>query len=183
MTFLLLALLTGAPEKVPLWVTFDVLNPKRLGGHRILHLEDVVGPRAKSDIPGLSIPRAVLIAATTAEACRRPGSVCAELEQLSKIPGGLVIGVVLVDREGAPRAEREILETEYSFPLTVDTYGVVGQALSLDRPGVCLVVYSNGQAARLVPPSEGSDRSLRERFSASVEAAFREALRRDEEER
>lgn len=184
MAGLILALLIGAPEKAPLWVTFDVLNPERLGGHRILHLEDVVGPRAKDDIPGLSIPRAVLIGATTAGRCQNEaGSLCGRMEQLAKIPHGLVIGVILADREGAPAARRAMLETEYSFPLTVDSYGVVGQALALDRPGVCLVVYSTGEAVRLVPPPDGSDRSIRERFAARVETAFREALRRDEEER
>jgi hypothetical protein len=180
MTPLLLLLMIGA-ERAPLWVTFDVLNPRTLGGHRILHLEDVVGPRARDDVPGLVRPRAVLIFSATLEQCGT-GSLCQVAQQLAEIKGGLVVGVVLAERETVLRAKREIPRFEYSFPLTVDAYGVVGQALKLDRPGVFLVVNSNAEVARLVPPSEGTDRTVRDRFFAEVKAAFLEALRQDEEE-
>jgi hypothetical protein len=180
MIALLLSLLIGA-EKAPLWVTFDVLNPRALGGHRILHLEDVVGPRARSDVPGLVRPRAVLIFSATLEQCGK-GTLCQAAEKLASLPGALVVGVVLAERETVLRAKREIPRFEYSFPLTVDAYGVVGQALRLDRPGVFLVVNSNAEVARLVPPSEGTDQIVRDRFLAEVRATFQEALRQEEEE-
>ncbi len=177
---LLLLLLFGG-ERVPLWVTFDVLNPRTLGGHRILHLEDVVGPDARDDIPGLVHPRAVLIFSTTLEQCET-GTLCRTAQQLAEIKGGLVVGVVLAEREAVVRVKREIPRFEYSFPLTVDAYGVLGQALKLDRPGVFLVVNSKSDVARFVPPSEGSDQTLRDRFLAEVKGAFLEASKREEEE-
>ena len=177
----LLLLLLIAAERAPLWVTFDVLNPRTLGGHRILHLEDVVGPRARDDVPGLVRPRAVLIFSATLDQCGK-GTACQTAQQLAEIKGGLVVGVVLAERESVLRAKREIPRFEYSFPLTVDSYGVLGQALKLDRPGVFLVVNSNAEVVRLVPPSEGSDRSVRDRFLAEVKETFLDALRREEEE-
>jgi hypothetical protein len=178
---MLLLLLLIAVERAPLWVTFDVLNPRTLGGHRILHLEDVVGPRARDDVPGLVRPRAVLIFSATIDQCGK-GSVCQQAQQLAEIKGGLVVGVVLAERENVLLAKREIPRFEFSFPLAVDSFGVLGQALKLDRPGVFLVVNSNAEVVRLVPPSEGSDRTIQERFLAQVKATFLDALRRDEED-
>jgi hypothetical protein len=178
---LLLLVLSMVLERAPLWVTFDVLNPRTLGGHRILHLEDVVGPRARDDVPGLVRPRAVLIFSATLDQCGK-GTLCQTAQQLAEIKGGLVVGVVLAERENVLKAKREIPRFEYSFPLTVDSHGVLGQALKLDRPGVFLVVNSNAELERLVPPSEGSDRTVQDRFFAQVKSTYLNALKRDEEE-
>jgi len=178
---LLLLLLLLSADRAPLWVTFDVLNPRTLGGHRILHLQDVVGPRARDDVPGLVRPRAVLIFSATLDQCEK-GTLCQAAQQLAEIKGGLVVGVVLAERENAAQAKREIPRFEYSFPLTVDSFGVLAQALKLDRPGVFLVVNSIGEIVRLVPPTEGTDRSVQERFLLEVKETFLDALRRDDEE-
>lgn len=180
----MLSLLLGlSAVPAPLWVTFDVANPASVGGHRILHLEDIVGPRARADVPGLPNPRAIVIASLRPGDCgAKPSPLCTKLRQLSEIPWGLVLGVILASRQDADRVRRDLEQHEYPFPLTVDTHGVVARALDLDRPGVCLVLNSTAEVARMSPPSEGSDRASVERFMALVEGSFLAALRKNEEE-
>lgn len=142
--WLLLAL---AAPPAPLWLTFDVANPQTVGGHRILHLEDVVGPKRRRDIPGLPSAEAALVFSVQPEGCGASGGLCARVAQLTaaaRARGALVVGVVLASREEAVAAARSVREGRHPFPVTFDTHGLARKALALDGPGVFVVIDAEG---------------------------------------
>lgn len=186
----LLSLAAQTPERVPGWITFDVANPAALGGHRILHLEDVVGPRARKDVPGLPAPKVVLIFTADREDC--PGGpkasqrsdLCGRMARLATskaAKGSLVVGVVLSKAETASVDRGSLLRSDYPYPVTVDEHGLIRRGLRADRPGVILVVDSSLGGLRLVPPSRATGEA-RDRYMGEIRSALRRALEREKED-
>jgi hypothetical protein len=175
----------GQEETAPAWLTFDVLNPDSVSGHRILHLEDVLQPKKAggSDAP---VARAVLMVAVTLDECvdpARAGSMCVRVGTLAEEArpiGGLVIGVLLDSADAVARARKEVPSLHRPFPIAQDGHGITRHALKLDRPGEILVINSLGRFVRFSQPSE-SGRDL-ERKLDEARRAFLAALKRDRED-
>ncbi|MBK6684807.1 MAG: hypothetical protein IPG45_10065 [Deltaproteobacteria bacterium] len=180
---LLLGLL-GALEGIER-LTVEVLNPSTFGGHRIFHLEDVLGKRRRLDIPNLPAPRVVLIFTVEAEGCRDLASGwCGAVDEMLKAPWakeGLALAVVLANRDAEEELSRLIPYAGFRFPVSVDAHGLLRQTLKVVRPGEFLVVQSNGENSRISPPSNLASEAARGRHLKEVEKAFEEAIRRDKE--
>ena len=142
----LLLALAGA-QLAPLSLTFDVANPQTLGGHRILHLEDVVGPKRRRDVPDLPAAEAVLLFSVQPDGCGASGGLCAQVAEITEEArqrGALVIGVILASREQAVSAAPAVRQGRHPFPVTFDTHGLARRTLALDGPGVFVVIDSEG---------------------------------------
>lgn len=168
-TWLLLGLV-GA--QVPLWVTFDVANPSTVGGHRVLHLEDVVGPDQRRDIPGLPIATAVLVFSVRAEDCAAQGFCAAIAEWSAKLRGAgvLVVAVVPTERDRADALRARMATVPHPFAVSVDPYGVVSTLVGLERPGTFVLIDGKGRSRRWTP---GAGRAT---LSARSLAQIRDAL-------
>lgn len=189
LVLLSLAAQTGG-ERVPGWVTFDVANPRTLGGHRILHLEDVVGPRTRDDVPGLPAPKVVLIFTAAPSDCpglkaeRRGRDLCEDIARFATAKwakGSLVVGLVLAEEESAGGARARLLRSDYPYPMSVDEHGLVRRALNADRPGVVLVVDSRLEGVRLSPPAR-MEGAARDRYLGEIRVALERALEREKED-
>lgn len=176
--------LLAAPEGLER-LTAQVLNPSSLGGHRIFHLDDVLGARRRTDIPGLPSPRVVLIFTVGPEGCRsKEAGWCGAIDEMmgaAWAKEALALGVVLASRDGAEELSRVIPYAGFRFPVTVDAHGLLRQTLKVVRPGEFLVVQSNGENTRLAPPSNLAQGAARARFLKEVEQTLEEAIRRDQE--
>ncbi|MEQ9503189.1 MAG: hypothetical protein RIT81_40355 [Deltaproteobacteria bacterium] len=188
---LVLGALSGqtAVERVPGWVTFGVANPKALGGHRILHLEDVIGARARDDIAGLPSPKVVVLFLVTPSDCPGPAKTgasrtfCDQMTGFATRPwakGSLFVGVVLAEEETAGEARAKLLRSEYPYPVSVDEHGIVRRALKSDRPGEVLVVDSRLEVVRLAPPARSEGVSW-DRHLGRIRVAIERALEREGE--
>ncbi len=159
----------------PWWVTFDVLNPQVVGDHKILHLEDIIGPKRRGDIAQLPQPSVVVIFSVAPEQCPpTPGALCEDVRRtlaasLSK--GALLVAVLAAERVDAA-------QFLYPFVVARDVRGLARQGLSLDRPGTFVVVDSKGEVTRL--PSVATNRWQRrlEELKVMVESA----IQKDQEE-
>ncbi|MEM7676512.1 MAG: hypothetical protein AAF449_10960 [Myxococcota bacterium] len=155
-----------------MWRTLDIADRAQLGGHRILHLEDVVGPGQRTDIPGLAPANAVLLFSVRAEDCRRTGP-CIDVAHWTasaRQSGGLVVGVVLTDRDEGETVRARLATMKAPIPLAVDPHGVVRSLAKLTPPGTFVLIDSQGESRRWTP-SAG-----RATVSDDVRAAIREAF-------
>ncbi len=190
-TLLVLATLGGqtAVERVPGWVTFGIANPKALSGHRILHLEDVIGARARDDVAGLPSPKVVVLFTAARSDC--PGAAkttrfrtfCDQMANLATRPwakGSLFVGVVLAEEETAGEARAGLLRSDYPYPVSVDEHGIVRRALKSDRPGEVLVVDSRLEVVRLPPPARKEGVAW-DRHLGRIRVALERALEREGE--
>ncbi len=188
---LVLATLSGqtAIERVPAWVTFDIANPPALGGHRILHLEDVIGARARDDVAGLPNPNVVVLFTAAPSDCpgarkkrrKRSDTFCDAMARFATLPwakGSLFVGVVLVEKETAGEARAGLLRSDYPYPVSVDVHGVVRRALKSDRPGAVLVVDSRLEVVRLDPPARNEGVAW-DRHLGRIRVALERALERE----
>jgi hypothetical protein len=180
--FLALAL---ASPVAPRWLVFDLVDPAVAGGHRLLHLEDVVGPGRRADIPGLPAARAVLLVSLAPEDCVSPSAgLCAELAALTasaREAGGLVVGVVLSTREGSAAARAKVRTASPPFPVTLDLHRVARHALGFERPGQVILVDGGGVGRRLDPIPADRASEARARALEALRGAFDEAVRGDDE--
>ncbi len=162
---------------LPLWVTFDIINPESVGGHRILHLEDVIGPEHRRDVPGLPSPTAVLLFSVGPADCVSDG-LCAEVAAWSagaRKEGALVVAVVLTERERADAARTRLASAEHPLTIAVDPHGAVSALAGLQTPGTFIVVDSAGRSRRWAPEpgkAQVSSRAL-EQIRAALGAAAR----------
>jgi hypothetical protein len=173
----------GAARPMTLATTFQILNPGSVGGHRILHLEDVIGPRRRSDVPGLPSARAVLVFTTGREACGAVG-LCAEVERLTaplRQAGALVVAVALVRREESAALVRDLSQRAPALPVALEEHGVVGRTLGLDRPGLFVILDHHGEPLPLPPPPDLSDGELRGRHLGELRRMLEAALERDDD--
>ena len=192
-TLALWALLSGAPAPAPLWLTLDVANPETLGRHRLLHLEDVVGPDRRTDIPGLPKAEAVVLFSTRPDGCvgglgpdePKPSGLCAavaaRLEDLSR-RGVLVVGVLLATREEAAADLARVRRAAVPFPVTFDVHDLARQALGLEGPGQFVIISSEGLNIRVPGASKAGDDVQVTRHLELVRKTVLAALGRDEEE-
>ena len=175
----------GGAREVPGWVTFEVLDPATLGGHGIRHLEDVIGPNQRRDVPGLPDARAMLIFTVRPEDCARVGAgLCHQVARATaeaRKRGAVVLGVIQAERETAGRVRAVAAVAGHPFPVTVDTHGVARRFLGLDGPGLFLVVHSDLRGVRVAAPAAVEASERRSRHLDDVQRALAEALRRDEE--
>lgn len=169
------------------WMSFEVIDPRASGGHRILYLQDVLRPNPEAPVPGLPSARAVLIFSLAPAECGLSEGVdrCAELSQLvqwAKKRGGLVIGVLLNDEQEAPELKARLQQARLPFSVVADSYQVWRSLLKLSAPGSFLIVRPEDLAAdtpasllRLAPlAADGAD--ARARLLSRVKAAFKQAM-------
>lgn len=162
--------------QVPLWVTFDVANPRTVGGHRILHLEDVLGPNQRSSIPRLPRATAALIFAVRPEDCGDEGA-CAEVARWSRAArkaGGLVIAVILTERERADEVRSRMSTSAHPIAVAIDAEGVVSAIAGLEQPGTFVIVDGKGNTRRWTPAAgrvKVSARALEQIRAAFIRAA------------
>ena len=150
-----LGVLLAATNAVPLWITFDIANPGVVGGHRILHLEDVIGPGQRADIPRLPSASAVLMFAVRADDCDRDG-LCgrvARWSEAARAAQGLVVAVVLTERDRADAVRATMARLRLPIALAVDAHGVVRSLAGLDVPGTFVVIDGQGRSRRWTPPA------------------------------
>jgi len=138
---------------VPLWLTLDIANRPALGGHRILHLEDVVGPRQRTDIPGLKPVNAVLLFSVRDGDCRSTGPcvVVPRWMEADHHPDGLIVAVVLTGRDEGETVRVRLASMKVSIPLAVDPHGVVRSLAKLSAPGTFVLIDSKGESRRWTP--------------------------------
>ena len=139
--------------QTPLWVTFDVANPQVTGGHRILHLEDVLGPNQRSDIPRLPRAPAALIFSVRPDDCRDEG-LCRDVARWTAVArktGGLVIALVLTEREQAETIRSQLSTSGLPIVLAVDPDGVVSGLAGLQQPGTFSIIDGKGKTRRWTP--------------------------------
>lgn len=177
--------LWAAPEASRgLWLTLEVTNPSALGGHRILHVEDLVGPDRLS-LPRLPRPEAVLLFTTTVEECARAGGLCRRVEARTselRARGGLIVAVVLTTRERAPIARRAMAVVKIPIVLALDPHHHVERAFGVRGPGRFVVLDSEGVAQRVGAGSRSRAGSPADRDLARAVEALSFAMSRIEEE-
>lgn len=182
----LLALtLLAAPSPAPLWLTLDVANPPQFGGHRLLSLEDVIGPRRRDDIPGLPRPSAVLLFSVTPEGCSGTG-LCAEVARRTaeaRARGALVIAVVLASKEQAAAARAEVRRAGHPLVVTFDVHNLVRDALRLDVPATFYVIDAEGMNTARIQASKAGDPAQARRTIEQVRTVLLAATGPDEENR
>ncbi len=168
---LIAALIAQASPSLPEWITFEIVNADRANGHSILHLEDLLRPEG---IAGVPKPSALLLfSVREADCLPQGGGLCELVGELTRSTKGLLpIAVMLGTLEVAQRARRRLVRSAYSFPISVDPHGLVAKALKLNRPGVFIVVNSDGSSTRkTLPPNLGTQKLQAEK------ARFEELIR------
>lgn len=146
------------PESIPT-LALDVANPRRTG-RRILHFEDLIGPRARP----LAQPTKALLIVMLAPGTQQPRGASldaiAEASSALVAAGGMVVAVVM---PGATTPDDPPLDPEAQpFVVVRDTYGLAKRRLGLLGPGHALVVRSDGRIAGVFVP---------EALSAAVRSA------------
>ncbi len=147
------AFLLSAP---PSFLTLDVVNPASIGGHRLLTLDDVLGPRRRSDIPDLPAADALLIFSVTPQNCMAQG-VCervGRLTEAARAQGALVVGVILATKEQAGVAAVQVQRAQHPFPVAFDVHGLARRAFQFEGPGVFSVIDAKGMNVATVRPSK-----------------------------
>lgn len=181
----------AGPGPAPLWLTLDVVNPETVGRHRLLHLEDVVGPDRRSDIPGLPAASAVVLFSARPEACAPPAGpeaataglcaqVAAKLGDLTR-RGVLVVGVLLATREEAAAGISGVRRAALPFPVTFDVHGLARQALGLEGPGEFVIISADGLNIPVAGASKAGDPVQAARHLEQVRTTLLATLGRDEE--
>ena len=139
------------PASEGLWLTLEVQNPASLGGHHILHVEDLVGPD-RVEIPGLPRPAALLLFTTTAEDCADPRGLCRRVREQTEAVrkrGALVVAVVLTARERVPIVREKMAAVRTPIVLALDPHHHVERAFGLRGPGRFLVLDADGVSQRV----------------------------------
>lgn len=151
MQVLLLAAALSAFAEVPR-LALDVANPHRVG-RTVIHLEDTVGPKARS-IGGLEAAKAVLVFATATEDCPE----CAgDLERLQKVhaaaakKGGLVVALVLSRPTAQALLRKRFAQAPQDLVIALDPWGLGRRRLGLVGPGEFVVLRSDGSVTRSAP--------------------------------
>ena len=178
------ALLLLSQAELPMWTTFEVVNPAQAGGHTILHLEDMLG--TKETVSGVPRPAVLVLFSVDEEGCPpKPGGVCAVVGQITQAKGVLAVAVLLGSAEVANRARRKLALAPYPFPISVDPHGLIAKGLKLNRPGGFIVVNSDGALKRLSPPPrvETWSTDQRARYWESVRTTILGAIRREKEQK
>ncbi len=144
-------LISQASASIPEWITFEIVNADRAGGHSILHLEDLLSPQG---VAGIQKPAPLLLFSVGEADCPpKGGGLCGLVGELTNATKGLLpIAVMLGTSEVTQRARRRMARSKYTFPISVDPHGLVAKALKLNRPGVLIVVNSDGTFTRKTPP-------------------------------
>ena len=172
----------GGPQRPPDWLTFDIINPETVGRHRILHLEDMVGPRRRDDIPSLPQPKAVLLFTARPSECGALGR-CAEVADATKAVrarGVLVLAVLLGTREEAAAARAEVRRAHHPFGVTFDVHGLIGRGLALETPGVFVIMNDEGLNVGRWTPSNAGDRAEAARQLQQVRTTLLTLIDKDE---
>ena len=157
-----LSLCLAAP--VPLWVTFDVVNPAVVGGHRVLHLEDIIGPDQRRDIAGLPAASAVLLFSARPDECGASG-LCAEVSRWTfkaRHAGAVVIALILAERDRADSIRARLVTSRLPIAIALDAHGVIRALSGLDQPGSFVVIDDKGRTRRWTPSSGRATVSPRE---------------------
>jgi hypothetical protein len=178
LTLALAAAPAEADARAPSWVTFDVVNPERAGRHKILHLDDLLGP-PKPALADLPSARVLLVVTALADDCGSSAGLCVALAPVAKdiaAAGGLVVVVLLDPEEALPKARKELPLAQHPFIITADAHGITRHALGLDRPQQVVVIEPSGRMTR-VDPSDDLTKKLEE-----AKRLVLGALKRDKED-
>jgi hypothetical protein len=138
------------------WLTLDIVNPASVGGHRLLTLDDVLGPRRRSDIANLPVADALLIFSVSAADCTERG-VCervARFTEVARSQGALVIAVILASKEEAGAAAISVQRAQHPIAVTFDVHGLVRRAFDFEGPGVFSVIDGKGMNVATFRPSK-----------------------------
>ncbi len=154
-TALALALLAGDAraqtqplESIPT-LALDVANPRRTG-RRIVHFEDLIGPRARPLAQPTKALLVVLMAPGRAQSKGTTLEGLAEAAASLAASGGMLIGVVL---PGATGADDPAVDAEQQpFLVAEDPYGLARKRLGLVGPGHAIVIRSDGRVAGTFAP-------------------------------
>lgn len=139
------------PEAVPT-LALEVANPRRTG-RKILHVEDLIGPRARPVARPVSALLIVALAPGTRQAVGAELPALAEATAAIVAQGGLVVGLLVA---GATAPDDPPLDAEAQpFVVVRDDYGLGKRRLGLVGPGQALVVRSDGRVAGVFGPGPG----------------------------
>lgn len=176
--------LASAPGPSPgLALTFDLVNPNTVGGHRLLSLEDVLGARRRTDIPGLPAAQALLVFSVTPAGCG-PTGLCARIATLTeeaRARGALVLGVILASKEEAGAALGAVRRAQHPFPVAFDVHGLARKAFAFEGPAIFTVIDGKGVNVLQTRPSNAGDPAQVARTLEQLRTTLLTALGRDEE--
>ena len=140
------------PEAVPT-LALEVANPRRTG-RKILHFEDLVGPRARPVARPVSALLIVALAPGTRQAVGAELPTLAEAARGIAAQGGLVVGLLMA---GVTAPDDPPIDAEAQpFVVVRDEYGLGKRRLGLVGPGQALVIRSDGRVAGLFGPGPGA---------------------------
>jgi len=146
MLALLALALTQLPAERPApRLALDVANGK-LVGRRLIHVEDLVGPKARA-VAGTPPARAVLVLATALDECAICDDHFARLLALHEkvaLRGGVVVALVLATRETVKATRERLSAREEPYILALDSFGLARSRLGLLGPGSLSVLRSDG---------------------------------------
>lgn len=140
------------PEAIPT-LALEVANPRRTG-RKVLHFEDLVGPRARPVARPVSALLIVALAPGRRQATGAELSTLAEAHAGIVKQGGLLVGLVL---SGPTAPDDPPLDAEAQpFVVVRDDYGLGKRRLGLLGPGHALVIRSDGRVAGVFGPGAGA---------------------------
>jgi hypothetical protein len=159
---------TPVSEFVPRFA-FEVLNSKRIG-RSIIHLEDLIGPEAKT-VAGMPASKTVLIFALgyDCDLCKGYWDTLNKAQAIASKKGGRVIGVLW----SAESRKNEIIRApkieKHKAILAWDAYRLVRSRFGIHQLGNAIIVRSDGTVeGKFAVVQNQSDEML---------AAFERALR------
>jgi len=131
------------PEYIPRFA-FDVLNQRKIG-RRIIHLEDVIGPDAKT-VSGMSPAKSVLVIAIGFDCsdCSRYWETLKKAQAIARKGGGRVIGVMWSEESRKSEIRQSDLVVEQSAIVVWDAFRLARTSLGLMRRGSAIILRADG---------------------------------------
>lgn len=167
-------------DLAPTDLVFEVTNPQALGGHRLFHVEDFVGPnRRATALLGREI-KAVGMISVRPEDCSQPASGwCGRLAPLAKSlrdQGVLVVALVSVSRKRVTSVQTELSLAKWPFVVALDPFAWSRTVLGWTKPGAFIVFDRDGVNTRSSPSSDSFDARAPERRLDGFRRAIAQAL-------
>ncbi|MBI4819491.1 MAG: hypothetical protein HY791_24680 [Deltaproteobacteria bacterium] len=152
-----------APPATPLEaprLALEVLNSATTG-RKLVHFDDMVGPKARSIGPH-DKARGLLVYATTldCEACESDLDKLDQAEEkVAKLGGSLVVVVLVEKREDAEAVRRALAGSKRRSIVTLDTHGLARGAFGFAAPRRTLAFRADGKS--VASSSDGPDYALK----------------------